>query len=300
MPLTKEGHLYTGYTIKEPSVPSQLSLPFEPEHTDERPEILVIGDYLEDEWYECSSVAISAEAPVPVVKAIPESVETFTGGMGNVATNLEAMGWKVHWVQQPSWVGPIYNIPTKTRYKYHGSQVFRADHDDRIKFPIDQKVLEHFLDLAAKRGLPVVVADYNKGAIDEECVRMIGEAIRNTDLPFYIHTKRQPHVYTNRVSPIFFYNEKEYRSLEPGWQYRIVVTKGAAGAMETFGTSARADMFASARSTCGAGDVFMAAYVTAKELYGHPNPLLIADAIAKKTVTECDYTCVYRGGFNAR
>ena len=282
----------------------QLSLPFEPEHYDERPEILVIGDAIEDIWFECDSVAISAEAPVPVVKANRVPIK-FPGGAANVAANLEAMGWRVSFLHQTG----SFDVwgPSKIRFMYQGRQVFRTDRNDVIKNPVDSWRLERALADASTRGLPVVVADYNKGALTDE-LRWLIDPRKYSGVPaWYIHTKVSPHWFTGgdsaNKSITWFYNHKEisaFHNNELFFYKPIVVTKGAEGAMEMHMDSAIttcAPIPGTPRSTCGAGDVFMAAYVTAKELYDHPNPLAIADAIAKKTVCECDYTCVYRGGF---
>lgn len=282
--------------------PKQLTLPFEPEHTEtEAPEILVIGDYLTDRWVECDSVKLSAEAPVIVANA---AEATFChGGAGNVAKNLLEMGWNPIQVHQASRV----SCPVKTRYMHKGTQLFRVDEQDKIEWPIKSVSLVAALDKANSRGLPVVVADYNKGALTTQNRKYINP-VKYPKIPhWYIHTKLSPASFTyqnsQRTNTTWFYNQKEFSGFhnnETFFYEPIVVTEGAEGATRLQGNikfTSRASVPGTVRSTCGAGDVFMAAYVTAQELYGHPNPLAIADAIAKKTVTECDYTCVYRGGF---
>lgn len=278
----------------------QLRLPFEPEHS-EAPEILVIGDALEDHWYECDSIAISAEAPVPMVKVSRNSKYPIVlgGGAGNVSANLEAMGWNVRRCRQK------YGIPVKVRYCYQGHQVFRVDFHDRVASPINNDDLVDELNYAGVKGLPVVVADYNKGAVDEIVLQSIRTSIVTRGLPFYIHTKKSQDQFLGQFikhssNLVFFYNEKETKSFKDAVLHNTVVTKGAEGAwswVDNTTNTTNAPVPGHVRSTCGAGDVFMSAYITAKELYGHSNPLAIADAVAKKTVCECDYTCVYRGGF---
>ena len=296
--------------------PHQLTLPFEPEHgVVTPPEIIVIGDWMVDFWYNCESFALSAEAPVPVVKYNFSPVY-HAGGAGNVSENLRAMGWKVRSINQPDphKTRDLYeNVPIKKRYMYQGKQVFRVDEQDKITTPIDSENLIEALDYAADRSLPVVIADYNKGALNDNLVYLISDAQANMTNPFYIHIKHNPNTYGlggDDEDITYFYNQKEFEQIERDdflpQLSTYVVTSGSSGARSwkefhhpepRSYTTVNTPIPGTVRSTCGAGDVFMAAYITAKERYGHPNPLAIADAIAKKTVTECEYTCVYRGGF---
>lgn len=291
-------------------MPEQLILPFEPEHgVIIRPEIVVIGDWMIDQWYNCESIALSAEAPVPVVKYNFPPIH-HAGGAGNVSENLRAMGWKVRSVGQsdPHKTRDLYeNVPIKKRYMYQGRQVFRVDEQDRITTPIDPEDLTEALDYASNHSLPVVIADYNKGAINDKVTEIIVKTICKANIPFYIHTKEHPFVsYGESKSLTYFYNQKEYDSIISFDHMPsvgdVVVTYGPKGAVLYPGRPGNkfqdicTPVPGLVRSTCGAGDVFMSAYITAKEK-GHPNPLAIADAVAKKTVTECDYTCVARGRF---
>ena len=52
--------------------------------------VLLIGDFMIDQYVLCSSTRMSPEAPVPVLK--PEKIYSTPGGAGNVAINLAALG----------------------------------------------------------------------------------------------------------------------------------------------------------------------------------------------------------------
>ena len=55
--------------------------------------VLLIGDFMIDQYVLCSSTRMSPEAPVPVLK--PEKIYSTPGGAGNVAINLAALGASV-------------------------------------------------------------------------------------------------------------------------------------------------------------------------------------------------------------
>jgi rfaE bifunctional protein kinase chain/domain len=55
--------------------------------------VLLVGDFMVDQYIFCSSTRMSPEAPVPVLN--PEKIYSTPGGAGNVAFNLSALGASV-------------------------------------------------------------------------------------------------------------------------------------------------------------------------------------------------------------
>ena len=55
--------------------------------------VLLIGDFMIDQYVLCDSTRISPEANVPVLT--PEKIYSTPGGAGNVAINLAALGASV-------------------------------------------------------------------------------------------------------------------------------------------------------------------------------------------------------------
>jgi D-beta-D-heptose 7-phosphate kinase/D-beta-D-heptose 1-phosphate adenosyltransferase len=153
--------------------------------------IMVVGDVMLDEWIWGTVTRISPEAPVPVVAV---SDHSFTlGGAGNVASNLRALGAKVHFV------GTIGNDPLaarvhalleeievshdgvfslgdrpttrKTRVVAHNQQVVRADWESSAPLAsIDRERIVQFVRAHAKDVDAVVLSDYAKGLLSREIV----------------------------------------------------------------------------------------------------------------------------------
>jgi D-beta-D-heptose 7-phosphate kinase/D-beta-D-heptose 1-phosphate adenosyltransferase len=147
--------------------------------------ILVLGDFMLDQFLWGRVDRISPEAPVPVVDA---DRETFSlGGAGNVVRNLTAMGSGVVpvGVIGQDWIGdrivqlieeqgvPSESLfrsdrPTtlKTRVIAHQQQVVRVDREDRT---LIESKLETILTRAFLELLPsvdgVIISDYSKGTI---------------------------------------------------------------------------------------------------------------------------------------
>ena len=55
--------------------------------------VLLIGDFMIDQYVLCNSTRMSPEAPVPVLN--PEEIYFTPGGAGNVAINLSELGARV-------------------------------------------------------------------------------------------------------------------------------------------------------------------------------------------------------------
>lgn len=141
--------------------------------------VLLIGDFMIDNYIMGTSNRMSPEAPVPIV--IPQEKYSVPGGAGNVAINLSAMGANVAclgFVGNDIWgdlllstlknsninidkIDVIKNHPTtlKQRIYSDGRQVARIDTEKIIdwRFKISDYDLDNFD--------ACIVSDYNKGVI---------------------------------------------------------------------------------------------------------------------------------------
>lgn len=142
--------------------------------------VLLIGDFMVDQYILCSSTRMSPEAPVPVLN--PEKIYSTPGGAGNVAINLSALGASVTCV---GCVGSdsegieltqlleekdintdllyITGLPTtlKRRYYANGNQVLRVDVEKEAKdwSPSIKNIEYDKYDL-------ILLSDYNKGVLN--------------------------------------------------------------------------------------------------------------------------------------
>ncbi len=158
--------------------------------------VLVVGDLILDEYIWGDVSRISPEAPVPVVWVKSENF--MPGGSCNVASNIRALGGRVHVMGVVGRDGrgkALVDVlkakgirtddvqadgarPTtlKTRVIAHHQQVVRIDREEI--FPLSRKIQDIFIDRLAKR-IPEVDAicleDYGKGMITSELVQ---EAVR--------------------------------------------------------------------------------------------------------------------------
>lgn len=172
--------------MTHPSVPSarvRSLLAQAPEQS-----ILVLGDFMLDQFIWGRVSRISPEAPVPVVDFLRENY--MPGGAANVARNLAALksgvemvgpvgrddaGAKLKSLLQQDGVGcrglfVQAKRPTsiKTRVVAHQQQVVRVDREE--KSDIDDATADRILDIVRRR-LPrttgMVVGDYGKGGVTQ-------------------------------------------------------------------------------------------------------------------------------------
>jgi D-beta-D-heptose 7-phosphate kinase/D-beta-D-heptose 1-phosphate adenosyltransferase len=156
--------------------------------------ILVIGDVMLDEYVVGAVSRISPEAPVPVLDV--RSRYFSAGGAANVAMNIASLGAHVYLV------GIIGNDPaghslrellrsnsisdrylveapdrgtiSKTRIVAGQQQICRIDHEERS--PIPDVLLTRLLDVVTSTldlCSVVVLSDYAKGILTDECCREI-------------------------------------------------------------------------------------------------------------------------------
>jgi len=201
--------------------------------------ILVLGDFILDQFVWGSVKRISPEAPVPVVNVERESF--MPGGSLNVAHNITTLGGTVY----PCGVvgrdlagrmllksmrkegietaGVIYDRdrPTslKTRIIAHSQQVVRFDREKTHAISKeDQQGMLKFL----KKKIPsvdvVIIEDYGKGVIQPELVSEVVRSARKHGKPILVDPKEKHFDYYRGVT-VLTPNRKEayeaYRTFHP-------------------------------------------------------------------------------------
>jgi D-beta-D-heptose 7-phosphate kinase/D-beta-D-heptose 1-phosphate adenosyltransferase len=151
--------------------------------------VLVIGDLMLDEFLWGKVSRISPEAPVPVVDVTGESY--YPGGAANVARNLRELGAETHLLGLAGADAngdrlcallaesgirtdgvlrdPARPTTVKTRIIARHQQVVRVDRERIAPLDAAQRArMIAFIDAATRNMDGIVVADYGKGALDQE------------------------------------------------------------------------------------------------------------------------------------
>ena len=210
--------------------------------------IAVFGDFMIDRYWIGETSRISPEAPIPVVKI--EKMFNSYGGAGNVAENLKALGCKVEKYE------PFRRpLPVKNRLMVGDHQIARWDENDEC-FKYQDEIFINGYDA-------VVVADYGKGAIDDDMIFKI----KLINAPIFVDTKRDPSVWSG-VATAIFPNEKEANQFSKEYyDFRgdVILKRGEKG-LELhnylYGNIVESHSQARfVRSVNGAGDTVLAAFV---------------------------------------
>ena len=221
--------------------------------------IAVIGDYIIDEYWHCTSTRISPEAPVPV--CVVEKIETRPGGAGNVIAGIKALGVRPLsvYISQP--------VHKKVRIVVGNHQVSRADYiPDERPYIMAWSSLKEQIQYIIQDSTVVVVSDYGRmpmNVIRETIDFAVG--LRRTVI---VDPKRPDHrLY--RFADLITPNEKEWQALggklPPGNQYALV-TRGEKGMRLHRKRAKPVDIPAVAREVIdvtGAGDTVVAVMAAA-------------------------------------
>lgn len=183
--------------------------------------LVVLGDIILDAYVSGEVTRISPEAPVPVVEVTSE--EYRLGGAANVAANVRSLGALVDLVGvvggdpeaeellklllragiPEEGVIPDATRPTslKTRVIARTQQVVRIDRESRL--PIGAEVRD-----AVRRAVldplecadAVVLADYDKGLLDETLIHEVRDAARRRGIPILVDPKIENFRFYERVT----------------------------------------------------------------------------------------------------
>lgn len=160
--------------------------------------ILVVGDFMLDEYVHGVVDRISPEAPVPVV--LEQQVNSIPGGAGNVVRNLISLGARVYLAGvvgadetgrhlrasladlglTGAHIGFV-EIPgrpstRKTRILAARQQVCRLDRESREPVPeAARKQLLEYVERVAPEVQAVIISDYDKGVVTPDVIARIVE-----------------------------------------------------------------------------------------------------------------------------
>jgi D-beta-D-heptose 7-phosphate kinase/D-beta-D-heptose 1-phosphate adenosyltransferase len=190
--------------------------------------ILVVGDIMLDKWNYCSSIKLSQEAPVPVVKS--EKIEYNLGGAGNVCRNI------IQLKSQCTFLGVISNDSNrdfmqnqlysnsidyllifdnsrvntvKERYIVDNQHFLRIDHETshKLNYDIQNNLYESFLKVY-KDFDAVILQDYNKGTLTDYIIKMIILECNKAGIKVYVDPKDRISQFAN--SWLFKPNRAEF------------------------------------------------------------------------------------------
>ena len=220
--------------------------------------ILVIGDSCTDIFIYGRCERLNPEAPIPVFE--PTKTVTNQGMAGNVVANLNKLG-----VEKVELITNHEQI-TKTRYvEYKSNQMLlRVDSNDSVQNSFDIKKVD-FDSYDA-----VIVADYDKGFLTNEDIKLIGEKSKLS----FIDTKKAINLENFKGFTFVKMNEVEwercrrYGAVYEDWKENLIVTMSERGCMYN-GKSYSVDNSVEVRDLSGAGDTWMASFVV--EYIDHKN-----------------------------
>jgi D-glycero-beta-D-manno-heptose-7-phosphate kinase len=195
--------------LREPDLPPLAALL----PTLDRAEVVVVGDYVADEYVYGETDRVSREAPVLIVRY--ESSELKAGGAGNAAQNLAALGAKVRAVglvgddalgtalldelsARGVDVGGMQRVrgrPTeaKTRILAGGrstrrQQMLRLDRaPPPVPAAVERKLVKE-LERAARRSTGVLASDYGSGALGAVAIEAL-RRVKRAGVPVCVDSR---------------------------------------------------------------------------------------------------------------
>jgi len=172
--------------------------------------ILVLGDFMLDEYIEGKVERISPEAPVPIVEA--NGIRTSPGGAANVVANLLSLGAEVKALGvvgedeageelkrilknlgaqiDALIVDPSRPTTRKTRIVASSQQLLRVDWECREEVPkeVEEKILS-FLKENYDSFDGIIISDYGKGVITKNLFEITGKIKEKT--PVFLDPKEK-------------------------------------------------------------------------------------------------------------
>ncbi|PIQ85686.1 MAG: D-glycero-beta-D-manno-heptose-7-phosphate kinase [Candidatus Omnitrophica bacterium CG11_big_fil_rev_8_21_14_0_20_45_26] len=185
--------------------------------------ILVLGDFILDEFVWGQVERISPEAPVPVVNVQRQSF--MPGGALNVAHNIRTLkgivypcgvvGRDLHGrmlvreirKQKIETGGVIYDRdrPTtlKTRVIAHSQQVVRFDREKGSDLkPVDAGAILKFVRQSIEKAKVVIIEDYGKGVVTPALIQKVLTLCRKKRIPVVVDPKEKHFLYYRGVTAI--------------------------------------------------------------------------------------------------
>lgn len=168
----------------------------------QKPKILVIGDFMVDNYTWCECSRVSPEAPVLIAKSLKEDKRL--GGAANVYANLKSLGSDVfalgvvgddeggkflkEKLQGEFLTQKGRKTPFKNRIMAHNQQVLRVDEEDTSEILLENELIALF-DEKIKAFKAVVLSDYAKGVLTRKVCKAIISKAKSLNIPVLIDPK---------------------------------------------------------------------------------------------------------------
>lgn len=170
--------------------------------SEQKPKILVIGDFMVDNYTWCDCSRVSPEAPVLVAKTLKEDKRL--GGAANVYANLKSLGADVFALGV---IGDDENgnflkanlkgefliqkgrkTPFKNRIMAHNQQVLRLDEEDTSEILLENELIFLFEE-KIKDFKAIVLSDYAKGVLTSKVCKAFIKKANELEIPILIDPK---------------------------------------------------------------------------------------------------------------
>ena len=168
--------------------------------------VLIIGDFMLDEYLYGISNRISPEAPVPIVKTVEKKY--CAGGSGNVGINVHSLG------ARPILIGAIgkdkaskelinifknnnlicsenISTTTKKRIFINNKQNMRLDNDSSMN---DNSIFVQLckkIDDNIKKCNIIILSDYNKGILSNKLCQYVIKSAKKLNIPVVVDPKKK-------------------------------------------------------------------------------------------------------------
>ena len=166
------------------------------------PKILVVGDFMVDNYIWSACERISPEAPVLIAKSLKQDKRL--GGAANVYANLANLKARVFALGvvgddeageflKKNLKGVLLTqkgrkTPLKTRILAHNQQVLRLDEEDSSKIRLEDELITNF-NTIAKDFEAIVLSDYGKGVLSKKVCQALISKANELNIPILIDPK---------------------------------------------------------------------------------------------------------------
>lgn len=170
--------------------------------SEQKPKILVIGDFMVDNYTWCDCSRVSPEAPVLVAKTLKEDKRL--GGAANVYANLKSLGADVFALGvigddesgnflKANLKGEFLiqkgrKTPFKNRIMAHNQQVLRLDEEDTSEILLENELIFLFEE-KIKDFKAIVLSDYAKGVLTSKVCKAFIKKANELEIPILIDPK---------------------------------------------------------------------------------------------------------------